>query len=242
MDERETSWNHSFVTRSKVSSASKRSSRSSSSSAAALRARAEAEAAKAKVEFAEKEMEMKMAKAHLDAEKACLDARLGVLDARRSAAVALAKAEALAAAFEGYKRSSCKSHSLCGGQSRDSQRVEEYVKEPAELQAKQLTPELQHMDLSPPEIPLQSGPHTDNIPIATVDLSHQHETSDRKDTTDMASAAKLSLNRQCFTKKEVACNSFQNYVQQSGEYDRSQPHTYQYDDPQQWTNQYHSST
>lgn len=90
MDERETSWNHSFVTRSKVSSASKRSSRSSSSSAAALRARAEAEAAKAKVEFAEKEMEMKMAKAHLDAEKACLDARLGVLDARRSAAVALA--------------------------------------------------------------------------------------------------------------------------------------------------------
>ena len=48
----------------------------------------------------------------------------------------------------------------------------EYVQEQAELQAKQLTPELQHMDLAPPELPLQSGPHTDNIPSATVDLSH----------------------------------------------------------------------
>lgn len=127
---------------------------------------------------------------------------MGVLDAPSSAAVALAKAEALAAAFEGNKRSSCKSHRLCGGQSQDSQRVEEYVQNQAELQAKQLTPELQHMDLAPSEIPLQSGPHTDNIPSATVDLSHQHKPSNRKDTTEMASAAKLSLNRQCFTKKE----------------------------------------
>lgn len=29
-------------------------------------------------------------------------------------------------------------------------------------------------------------------------------------------------------------------MQQSDDYDRSQPHTNQYDDPQQWTNQYHS--
>ncbi len=203
MEEKETSSHHSFATRSKVSASSKCFNRSSSSSVAAIRARAEAEAAKAKLEFAEKEMEMKMAMAQLDAEKACLDACLDVLDVRRSAAVALAKAEALAAILEDDKETSCKLGSLLENQSHDSsQRVVEYIQKQAELQARHLTPELQHMDLAPTENLVQSGPCTDKVPSTIVDLSHQHMPSVKREESDIkVSAAKLSSDKQQPSKK-----------------------------------------
>jgi hypothetical protein len=75
------------------SQASRTSSRSSRSNAAAAMARAEAEAARAKVAYAEKEMQIKI-------QKAQLEASLDKLNVEKTAAAALAKAEALEAALE----------------------------------------------------------------------------------------------------------------------------------------------
>ncbi|KAL6476597.1 hypothetical protein MHYP_G00150960 [Metynnis hypsauchen] len=125
----------SLITRSHWSATSGRSRGSSASSAAAI-AFAEAEEAKAKIQYAEREMQIKMQKARLDAEKICLDAQLDVLNAEKTAAAAVAKAEALATALVHSKESSCELKSDAGLDSYDSvQRTKDYIQKQTRLHA-----------------------------------------------------------------------------------------------------------
>lgn len=127
MEEQKSQSPNTLITWHGGSAASKHSRGSSASSAAAM-AFAEAEEAKAKVKYAEKEMQIKMQKAHLDAKKVYIDAQLDVLNAEKTAAAAVAKAEALAAALACDSESNCEMKSNAGhGSHHSGQQTNEYV-------------------------------------------------------------------------------------------------------------------